>query len=229
MSTLRYVNASLDFRQVNTGGDWRLVDGRSRIPPDYPTTPKPIAATISSFAPTYVSVTNSLKRQVRTRGIQAWQIDLAYGAMLRATFAPLWSFLVSRAGQASTFTLSLPGLGAPRGTAAGTPVVASGGQSGTSLATSGWSPSSAILKQGDFIEIEGDRKVYQITADVSSNGSGLATLSLYPALRRIPLSGVTVHTDVVFTVALSSDVLPADFDQCLTTRGFNVSLVEILS
>lgn len=227
--TYRYVNSALDFRIVNFAEDWRLTDAISRLPPDYPTDPKPIAATITSYSPTMVSVTNSLKRQVRTRGIQAWQIDLAYGAMKRATFAPLWAFLVSRAGQANSFSMNIPGLIVPRGTAGGTPLVNGGAQSGSSLVSDGWSINSAVLLKGDFIEIDNDKKVYQITADVTSNGSGQATLSIYPPLRKVPSDNATIHTDVVWTCALSSDLLAADFDQCLTTRGFNVSVVEVLS
>ena len=227
--TYRYVNSALDYRVVNLAGDYRLPNDTSRLPPDFPTTPVPMAATITSYSPTLVSVTNSLKRQVRTRGVQAWQIELAYGAMTRATFAPLWSFLVSRAGQSDSFTISMPGLGTPQGTAAGSPLVNGGAQTGTSLITDGWSINSAILKKGDFIEIDGDPKVYMITADATSNGSGQATLSLFPALRRVPADNFTIHTSVVFTVALASDLLPADFDQCLNSRGFDLSLVEVLS
>lgn len=227
--TYRYVNAALDFRVVNLAADWRLVNNESRLPPDYPTTPTPMAATVTSFSPTLVSVTNSLRRQVRSRGVQVWQLDLMYGAMTRANFAPLWSFLVSRAGQASSFTVSLPGLGTPRGTAAGSPVVNGSGQSGTALITDGWTINSGVLKKGDFIEIEGDKKIYQVTADATSNGSGQATLSLFPALRKSPGDNVTIHTDVVFTCALASDQLPVNFDQCLHARGFDVSLIEVLS
>lgn len=227
--TYRYVNSALDYRVVNLAGDYRLVDDVSRLPPDYPTDPAPIAATITSFSPSYVSVTNSLKRQVRTRGVQAWQLRLYYGAMTRADFAPLWSFLVSRAGQVADFTVSVPGLNVPRGTAVGTPIVNGSGQSGNTLISDGWAAGAAVLKKGDWIEIEGDRKVYQITADVTSDGSGNAYLPIYPALRRSPGDNTTIHTDVVFTCALASDLLSADFDQCLHARGFEVELVEVLS
>lgn len=226
--TYRYVNRDLDWRIVNVDSDWRLVDGMSRLPPDYPTTPTPISAVVTSVSPAYISVTNSLKRQVRSRGVQVWQIDLAYGAMSRATFAPLWSFLNSRAGQSSQFTVSLPALGTPRGTAAGTPLVNGGGQIGSSLVTDGWALSSLVLRKGDFIEIDGDPKVYQITADATSNGSGQATLSIYPALRRTPNDNITVHTDVVFTCALTSDSVATIWDHCTNARGFDVSLIEVL-
>lgn len=227
--TYRYVNSDLDFRVVNLDGDWRLPDNTSRLPPDFPTTPKPISATITSFAPTLISVTNSLKRQVRTRGVQAWQLDLTYGAMTRATFAPLWAFLVSQAGQAGKFTVSIPGLCTPQGTAAGTPVVNGGAQTGNVLVTDGWSLSSAVLKKGDWIEVDGDRKVYQVTGDVTSDGSGNASIPIFPALRRSPSDNVTVYTDPVFTCALASDLMAVDFDQCLKARSFDVSLVEVLS
>lgn len=227
--TYRYVNRDLDFRIVNVGSDWRLVDGISRLPPDFPTSPKPISATVTSISPSYISVTHSLRRQVRSRGVQAWQIDLSFGAMNRATFAPLWSFLTSRGGQASSFTISLPGLVTPRGTASGAPVVNGAAQIGASLITDGWANNSAVLMKGDFIEIDGDKKVYQITEDATSNGSGQATLSLYPNMRKTPPDGVTVHTDVVFTVALMADSLPSSFDQCLNARGFEISLIEVLS
>lgn len=227
--TYRYVNRGLDFRLVNVASDWRLVNAASRLPPDFPTSPKPIAATVTSISPTYVSVTHSLRRQVRSRGVQAWQIDLSFGAMTRATFAPLWSFLTSRGGQASSFTITLPGLVTPRGTASGTPLVNGAAQIGSSLITDGWTINSAILKKGDFIEIDGDPKVYQITEDATSNGSGQATLSIYPNLRMTPPDNVTVHTDVVFTCALMADTLPSSFDQCLNARGFDLSLIEVLS
>ena len=227
--SFRYVNSSLDYRVVNLAGDYRQVNSVSRLPPDFPLTPKPIAATVTSYAPSWVSVTHGLRRQVRSRGAQVWQLDLAFGAMTRANFAEIWSFLNSRAGQASSFTISVPGLVTPRGTAVGTPVVNGGAQYGSNLVTDGWSNNSAVLKKGDFIEIEGDRKVYQITSDVTSNGSGQATLPIFPALRKVPGDNVTVHTEVVFTVALTADSLSADFDQCLHARGFDLSLVEVLS
>ena len=41
----------------------------------FPTSPVPNSISITSLNPTYTSVTHSLKRQVRTRGGQRWQID----------------------------------------------------------------------------------------------------------------------------------------------------------
>lgn len=226
--TQRFVNTARDYRLVNGSGDYRLVDTVSRTPPDMPSTPGPMAARVSSYAPTYVSVTNALTRQVRSRGVQAWRLGLAYGGMKRADFAPLWAFLVKQGGQAGSFTAQLSAF-APRGTAAGTPMVNGGSQTGTSLVTDGWTPGDTVLKAGDFFQLENDKKVYQVTADAVANGSGQVTLSLYPALRKVPADNAEIYTDVLWTVALAEDLLDSDWDQCLIVKGFELNLIEVLS
>jgi len=208
-------------------GDWLLVNSDIPyvVPEGYPVTPAWREATISSFSPTLVSVTNSLRRQSRTRGAHAWGIELRYSAMTRATFAPLWAFLTNLAGQSTTFLLSLPAY-TPLGTASGTPLVKGGSQVGTSLVTDGWSLSQTVLKAGDWIQIASDLKVYMVTADAVSDGSGNATISIFPALRLTPADNAIISTAPYFTCALASDLLSVDFDQCVKARGFSVELVE---
>ena len=78
----------------------------------------------------------------------------------------------------------------------GVPVVnATAGQTGTNIQTSGWTPSRIILKKGDVVEfaavnavnamtrsLYGGLRHFTITADVTSDGGGLATLPISPAL-----------------------------------------------
>ncbi|MDO8408890.1 MAG: P22 phage major capsid protein family protein [Phenylobacterium sp.] len=81
------------------------------------------------------------------------------------------------------------------GTKAGSPLVNGAGQTGGTLATDGWSNSSAILKAGDVFTITGVFRVHPETkqstgvqqqfvvrADASSNGSGVASLQISPAI-----------------------------------------------
>jgi len=227
MGQQRYVNSVPDFRQVNASGDWRIVNALDVVNADYPITPKWREASISTFAPTYVSVTNSLRRQARSRGAQAWQVTLRYGAMKRATFAPLWAFLTRQGGQAGTFTVNLPEF-APRGAATGTPRVNGSGQTGTSLVTDGWSNNTLILREGDFIQVEPATKVYQVTADVTSNGSGAATIPIYPALRSSPGDNAAVTPNPLFLMALTGDTVEVGWDQCVIVPDFEVSLVEVV-
>lgn len=77
----------------------------------------------------------------------------------------------------------------------GTPLVNGGSQTGSSLVTDGWTASAAILKKGDIITIDSVNGVnpqsrastnvarqFVVTADVSADGSGNATIPIYPAI-----------------------------------------------
>lgn len=78
----------------------------------------------------------------------------------------------------------------------GTPLVNGASQTGTSLATKGWTASAASrLKQGDIFTIAGVNAVnpqtrqstgqlaqFVVTADFSSDGSGNGAVSIYPAI-----------------------------------------------
>lgn len=225
--TKLYVNAALDWLLTDGTDNYLLVDSSDRTPPDYPTSPVPMDCTVVSVSPTYMTITNSLKRKVQSRGAQSWQISLRYGAMTRASFAPLWAFLTKQGGQAGTFSISLPAF-APLGVATGTPLVNGAGQTGTSLITDGWTNSVTVLKAGDWIQIDGDKKVYTITEDAISSGAGAATLKIFPALRKSPPDNFAIYTDPLFTVGLVEDLLAVDFDQCLKARGFEITLQEIL-
>lgn len=224
--TKLYVNTAGDWLKVNASDDWLLVDDETRSA-DYPTTPAPMEATVTSLAPTYVSITNSLKRQARSRGVQAWGLELRYGAMSRATFAPLWAFLLNQYGQAETFTVSLAAF-TPQGAATGTPLVNGGSQTGVLIATDGWTPSTLVLKAGDWIQFENDPKVYSVISDVTANGSGEATIRIFPAIRATPPDNSIIYTDPLFTCALAADTVDVDFDQCLKARGFSIQLQEVL-
>ncbi len=85
------------------------------------------------------------------------------------------------------------------GTLGGTPVVKGANQTGASLLTNGWSNSTAVLNQGDIITLAsvqgvnpqsrqawGTLQPFLVTANVSSDGSGNATIPIFPS---ITLSG----------------------------------------
>ena len=192
-----------------------------------PTRPAPARATLRSVQPTRVSVAHSLKRQARTRGAQRWGMRFAFPPMKRAEFAALHAFLLSQRGQADTFTTVLPGHTAPQGTWAGAPVVSGAGQSGASVALSGFTASqTGVAKAGDLLKFAGHSKVYMVTADANSSGTGTATLSIQPALIASPANGEALTTSSVpFTVALASDNLDANLSPGVI-YGLEIDLVE---
>lgn len=179
----------------------------------WPASPAPATLKISSVQPTLVSTAHSLQRQVRSRGGHRWMLSMTWPTLKRSEWAPLFAFAQSLRGQYATCTYVIPGnLSNPLGVATGTPLVNGAGQTGRSLATDGWTPSQAgILKAGDFIKLGGGNKVYMLTADVNSDGSGQATLSIEPALMATPADNEALTVfDVPFTVALAGDTRESD-------------------
>lgn len=180
----------------------------------FPATPVPNAERIRSLQPTLVSITHSLKRQARTRGSQRWGIRLTWPQLRRASFAPLWAFVINQRGQFDTFQYVLSGVlknaqgalgGAPVvDNEVGSPTIVPAGRTiyikGASNSITGWG------KAMDFFKFAGHSKVYQLSADVSTDGTGRAQLSFDPALVAAPAHGEALtFTNVPFTVALASD------------------------
>lgn len=181
----------------------------------------PSQVTLRSVQPTRISMAHSLKRQARTRGAQRWAIRFAWSVINRAAFAPIYAFLLAQRGQADTFTLTVPGHTTPQGTWLGAPVVNGAGQTGQTIAMRGLTASqAAAAKAGDLLKFAGHSKVYMVTADAASDGSGLASVSIVPQLIATIADGEALTTsNVPFTVAMASDNLDSNL-----TPGVNYSL-----
>lgn len=113
---------------------------------------------------------------------QYWEADIKCPKMDRATAAEWQAFLASLQGRYGTFLMGEPEAATARGVATGTPLVNGASQTGNVLVTDGWTISTNnILRQGDFIQI--GTHMYMILKDVNSDGSGNATLDVWPNLR----------------------------------------------
>ena len=174
-----------------------------------PTVQGPVSATLSSVTSTRVSTAHSLKRSARTNNAQRWRIAFSWSPMRRSIFMQFFAFLMAQRGQADLFTCTLAGQTTPLGSWAGAPVVSGATQSGRSVNLSGFTINqTGVAKTGDLIKFAGHTKVYMVTADANSNGTGLATVSIEPALLVSPANGESLTTsNVPFTVALAADNL----------------------
>lgn len=180
----------------------------------FPSSPAPSTLKIRSLQPTLVSTAHSLQRQVRSRGGHRWMISVAWPVLKRAEWAAFFGFSQAQRGQFGTFTFVLPGnLATPQGVATGTPLVNGASQTGRSVLTKGWTNSiTGILKAGDVIKFAERNKVYMLTADANSDGGGLATLAIEPALFVSPLDGEALTvSNVPFTVAFAGDARESDY------------------
>lgn len=186
----------------------------------FPTNPKPSNISISSISPTLVSLTHSLKRQVRRRGGQRWLIDVKYPPLSREEFAPIWAFSIAQQGQFKTFEYIPEIYGSTSGTATGS-IIADGVYTAgdNTILTTGL---TGTLKAGDFIKFNSHDKVYMLTAD------GSTTLNIEPALvADVADLEVIIYNDVEFTVAFTADTtnMSVAVNQYVS---YNIKLVEIV-
>tara|TARA_R100000231_G_scaffold2990_2_gene5489 strand:+ start:1252 stop:1881 length:630 start_codon:yes stop_codon:yes gene_type:complete len=158
-------------------------------------------ASITLVARNVIGVSTSpfnFKQQVYQYSGQRWEADITLPRMAREDAEQWVAFLMSLYGQKGTFLLGDPLGGTARGsasTAAGTPVVNGASQTGGTLNIDGL-PASATgyLKAGDYIQLgsAATSQLYKVLADADSNGSGEASLDIYPNLRSSPADGATV-------------------------------------
>jgi hypothetical protein len=119
-----------------------------------------------------------------------WQAAYTLVTQKRADIAAVQAFLVSLAGPAGSFYGYDPNATSPLGAGGGTPLVNGGSQTGSSLITDGWPNSTLVLKKGDYFTVNGEYKM--ITADITSDGSGNATLTFAPVLRSSPANNAAI-------------------------------------
>ena len=192
---------------------------------------------LSSVYPTLVSTAQSLKQQVRSRGGQRWKLELAYVNLTRAQIAPIRAAVLAMRGQFNTCTFAMPSgiLDAAQGTWPGVPKVNGAAQVGRSILTKGFTATqTGVAKADDFLQFAGDLKVYSVIADANSDGGGLATLSIEPALMQSPAdsSNLVFGPSVLFTFAADGDLCEfpmrpgANFSGALGVSDYSVSLIE---
>ena len=195
----------------------------------FPSTPAPSSISVDSIEPSLVSVTVDLTRQVRSRGGQRWAFSVTFPPMERSSFDPIFAFSIKQRGQFETFTFVPKTIGTTRGVTTENPVVDGALAVGVNAAAvDGLTASTSnILRSGDFFKFSGHNKVYMCTADMTSDGSGDATLSFAPKLSTAVADNETITiNNVPFNVAFSSDVSSYGTNET-GYYSFDVELVEV--
>jgi hypothetical protein len=169
-----------------------------------------------------------LSKSVRTLELPgaAWFLGFSLNELPPDDAAKVRSFLLSLRGQSGRFYMHALDNPLPRGVATGTPVISGAGQSGVTLVTSGWTPSTAnILREGDYFGVGTELKM--LTADANTNGSGVATLTFEPPLRSSPVNGAAIVTNKPTAVfKMNEDVLRWATAAPLR-RSFQIAATEI--
>jgi hypothetical protein len=154
----------------------------------------------------------TLTQQVQDWGGEAWAYEFEMqvtqgrdGQRLSAFFAQLggarnrfiWHDQAARQSDYDTF---------------GSPEVAGGGQTGNSLDTAGWVPNVTTLRAGDLFSLgtAGETRLYQVTADVETDGSGNATVQFVPRLRTSPANEAPLEVEAPAVLLRLQGPVPAN-------------------
>lgn len=129
------------------------------------------------------------QQQVYKHQGQWWEAEVSLPPMKRADAEQVIAFLLKMNGQYGTFLLGDKANPSTRGVGTGTPLVNGASQTGDELITDGWTISTTgILKAGDWIQLGtgSTTRLYKVLDDVNSDGSGNATINIFPNLRSSP-------------------------------------------
>lgn len=137
-----------------------------------------------------------LSRSAFTKTAQAqehqgmlWHIGITLRPMKRATAEAWIAFLLKLNGRQGTFLMYDPAGPTARGSLLGAPLVDGASQTGQELDTKGWDTNEVgVLLVGDYFSLGTDEqtRLYKVLDDVDSDGSGLATINIWPRLRESP-------------------------------------------
>ena len=177
-----------------------------------PTTPTARSITISKRSVVGVAASPfTLQAQTYAWSGQAWIASVQLPPMLRAEAEAWLAKLISLNGAEGSFLLGDTANKTARGTATGTPLVKGASQVGYDLITDGWTNSvTGILKAGDWLQLGAGStaRLYKVMADANSNGSGEATLTLWPKLRSSPADNAAL----VISSPMGRFMLASDID-----------------
>lgn len=141
---------------------------------------------------------------------QMWEADITLPPLRDRADAEQWNaFLMSLNGQAGTFLLGDPNGATPRGTAStspGTPIITN--QTGSTISVTGAATSqTGWLLAGDYIQLgaAATATLHKVLVDADTDGSGNATLEIWPAVRDTR-SGSVVVADTVGRFRLAESV-----------------------
>lgn len=171
------------------------------------------------------------QQQVYKHQGQWWEMEVSMPPMKRDEAEQVASFLLKMNGKYGTFLLGDKANTAPRGVGTGSPLVKGGSQTGDQLLTDGWTSSTTgILKAGDWIQVGSgsSTRLHKVLDDVNSDGSGNATLNIFPSIRTSPADNTVITVNSPKGIwRLSSNETDFSIDEA-SVYGITFACVEAL-
>ena len=157
----------------------------------YPSTPKPSGMSWRLVMPSQTNVSEwTGRRQTIASGRGWWECQITLPPIVGTTNVNAWrSFVAKARGRANDF--QIPVDPTAQSASASTPLVNGASQTGRTLSTDGWPVSTTVLVAGQFVTI--NNQLLQLTENVTSNGSGVATLTFEPPIRTSPSDNAAIE------------------------------------
>lgn len=147
----------------------------------FPASPRPRTVSWRLVQPSQVNVSSwTGKRQVLPSGRGWWECEMTLPPIVGNTaYNPWRAFMAAARGSANDFEVTVDV--ADQSPLPNTVLTNGVNQTGRTIETDGWPASATVLRAGQFVTI--DDQLLQLTANVTSNGSGQAQLAFEPAVR----------------------------------------------
>jgi hypothetical protein len=126
-------------------------------------------------------------------GADMWDAAIALPKLVAAEAAVWAAFLAECRGRLNVFPIRDPAYRGPKGTAKGLPAARGVNNAmATQLATKGWIANSfGLLLPGDYLQL--GYRLHRVLERVNSDGSGYATIVVWPSLREATTDGEAIN------------------------------------
>ena len=160
-----------------------------------------------ALSATKQTTTQSGRRiRISTAGTR-FSATIQYPRMSLTDWKPIQAVATRLQGPLNSFDVQLPSISENSSGVTGitaTSSVASAGASTVTLATN--KNSQTIMKAGDVIRFASHNKVYMLTADATTDGSGNVDVAITPSLVEATTSASATVDDVPFRMTLANDI-----------------------
>ena len=164
-------------------------------PLNLPSSPSPRSVVIRARSVVGIAVSPfSMAQQIYAHQGDCWEMDIELPPMQRAAAADWQAFFLGLNGMEGTFLMGDPVNTAARGSWAGaSPLVNGASQTGKTLAVKSCG-AGATIKAGDWLQLGSGTSahIHQVVQDATADGSGNATLEIWPRLRSSPADAAAI-------------------------------------
>lgn len=134
-------------------------------------------------------------RQVVASAGSLWYIKINFPIMEEEEIRSWRAFLMAQAGGIHNFLFGPPGYVGPSVYSGPQPLVMGAGQTGVTLVCDGVTPSTTILKNGEYFSLPNNELKVQTGGDAVSNVSGQVTFTFEPMIRTSPADNAAIEID----------------------------------